>query len=319
MTSRLRTFAAALGLAVPLVAALPPAGADPFTAHFDGLRAAMQTRFDALPLESPVFQARERRAIGVALQAMARTSVSVASDVKLFAAVAQRVEAPTAASPEIQAALAATADGLGTEVDAARASFALSINDVLQPTLRTKLDRTLERVDVELLEADFADTVAGRAKAMLRAQRRMSSAAGLLARANACRLGRGYAASRADGTVVEAKRCGALVSFDTQETLTNVLVLGYDGADDPVTYRIEWATGMFTGTGLYEVTPTSGLYVSMDLGGGPVDAVQCLVLVTDFDPATRRIAGRFDGRLADGTLFSSGRFRVCGYGTETLE
>jgi len=324
MKTRFSSFVAALALAAPFVVPAAPAGADPFTAHFDALRTALQTRFDALTPESPVLQARERRAAGVALQWIARPSASFESDLKLLARVALRVEVPAAETPEIQTALAAAAGGLRTDLGAARNLLALQVTDVLQSSLQAKLARALEKVDVELLAADAGTSVTERARGMVRTQRRMSSASQIVARANACRgkpgaMGRGYVASRIGGAVVEAERGGAIVSFDGTKTLTNVIVLGHGGADDPVTYRIEWATGVFTGTGLYDATAGSGVFVTVDDGGGPVDATECQLLVTEFDAAARRIAGRFDGRLADGTLFSSGRFRVCGYGTETLE
>lgn len=318
MQHRLRTFAAGLALAVPLVFAPGTASADPYTAHFEALRLAMQDRFDRLTPDSPIEQARERRALGAALAAITRPSTSFASDLRLLSSIAARIEKPTAEQAEIRAALAATADALETDLEGRRDAFALRVGDILSPALRARLDRVLERVTSDLDGTLPEDPVALRARVLVRAEKRMAASERFLARADACRgkpnaLGRGYVASRVAGTVVEARRGGALVLSDGAGGVASVIVYGYESSDGAPTFRLEWATGAFTGTGAYEVTGTSGVFVAADSGGGPVDAVQCQILVTEFDATTRTLAGRFDGRLADGTLVSGGRFRVCGF------
>lgn len=327
MRHRLRTLAAGFALAVPFAVpfAFAPgaAPAAPFTAHFEALRLAMQDRFDRLTPDSPVLQARERRALGAALAAIERPSASLATDLRLLATIADRIERPTEEHPEIRAALAAAADALEADLRGRRDAFALRVGDVLAPAIRARLDRVLERVDADLAGTLPADPVTLRSRVLVRTEKRMAASERLFAKADACRgrrnaLGSGYVASRVAGTVVEARRGGALVSLDDAGAATNFVVMGYDSADAPPTFRIEWATGVFTGVGPYEVTASSGVFVSVDSGAGPVDAVQCQVIVTDFDAAARTLAGRFDGRLADGTSVTGGRFRVCSYGTETV-
>lgn len=299
------------------------ADAAPHTAHFGTLQAALQGRFDRLTPDSPVLQAAERRSIARALAALARTSTSLTTDLKLLTTVARHVESRTAEQPEIRTGLGAALAGLRTDVGGVRDGAAAQVGDVLSPNLRRRLDASLQRIDSDLTGVDGAPDVAAASRLLQRAHRRALATTAAALRTETCRgprgpLGRGYVASRVQGQVVEPPRGGAVVSVDGSGALTNVVVFGYARPADPPEIRIEFGTGVFTGAGTYDIGLDTGTFLAAEGASGRSDAVSGSVVVTAFDAKARRLSGRFDAILADGSQVTAGRFHVCAFAVETI-
>jgi hypothetical protein len=311
---------AMLALALAAAFAAPTAVADPSTSHLDALRAAIQARYDALPPNSPLNLLAERNALARSLAAFRAPSSSVAGDIRILHRVAKPIESVEAlAATPISDELYTAYNALHAEVVARRDELPAAIGALVSPRVREKAGEGLQQADAELVLADVALLVSSKTILLRKAHAAVASTSARIARATACRggtarPGRAYVACFVDDAPFVPRFGGSTAGADGGAE-TRVTVTGYGPAARDDALEISWDTGAFTGPGTYALDGTSGALVVLMVRGVAFIAQSGEVVVTEFDPAARRIAGTFSGVVENfeggRRLLTGGVFKTC--------
>ena len=314
-----RQISALLALVLCAAFGAPAAEAEPSTAYLDGLRAAIQARFDSLPPDAPQNLLAERNALARSLAAFRAASSSVAGDIRILHRVAKPIEgvAALAATP-ITDEMTTAYSALHADVIARRDELPAQVDALVSPRVHERAQTGLEEADADLVLADVALLVGSKTILLRKANAAVARTAATIARATACRAGsarpgRAYLACFVDGTAFVPRFGGSAAGPEGADLRTTVTGYGLSARDGAI--EISWDTGAFTGTGAYDLDGSSGAMVVLVADGETFASESGSVVVTKSDPAARRIEGTFSGTVASGSgsrrLLTSGVFTAC--------
>jgi hypothetical protein len=314
-----RQVSALLALALGFALAAPEAKAEPSTAYLDGLRAAIQARYDSIPPNAPLSLVAERNALARSLAAFRAPSSSVAGDIRILHRVAKPIEGvETLAATPVADELNTAYSALHADVVAQRDELPAAVDALVSPRVHTKAQNGLEEADADLVLADVALLVSSKTILLRKAQAAVVRTKALLARATACRAGparpgRAYVACFADETPWVPRFGGSAAGAEGSEVRTTITGYGLSARDGAL--EISWDTGAFTGTGTYDLDGTSGAMVVLVADGETFASESGSVVVTKSDPLARRIEGTFTGTVASGSgarrALTGGVFTAC--------
>jgi hypothetical protein len=314
-----RQVSALLAIVLFAAVAAPGAKAEPSTAHLDGLRAAIQARYDSLPPNSPLNLIAERNALARSLAAFRAPSSSVAGDIRMLHRVAKPIDGiETLAATPIPGELNTAYYALHADVVAQRDPLPAAVDALVNPRVHERARNGLEEADASLVLADVAVLVSTKTILLRKAQAAVVRTKALIARATACRAGparpgRAYVACFVDESPWVPRFGGSAAGPEGSEVRTTITGYGLSARDGAL--EISWDTGAFTGTGTYDLDGTSGAMVVLIADGETFASESGSVVVTKSDPSARRIEGTFTGTVASGSgarrLLSGGVFTAC--------
>ena len=280
----------------------PVAKAAPVTPYLDFLRDAVQARFDSIPVDAPADRLAERDALALSLVALKARSRSIDGDLKMFQRAATPIEtlealATTPIPDELNTSFYAFRGYVGGERD----ELSLTIDALVDPAMRQSAAADLAAMDVALEVADGPNLTSTRATLLRTAHGAFLKRSAEIARATAPRRGRArpgkaYVACFVDDTLFVPRFGGSTAGADGGAD-SRVAVTGYGSRLEPA-LEISWDNGAFTGPGTYALDGTSGALIVLVAGGATYQSDSGSVVVTEFDQATRRIAGTFTGTVA---------------------
>lgn len=309
-----------LVLSLAAAIAAPAAKAAPTTPYLDGLRDAMQARYLDIPVTAPTDLLLERAALAKSLAAFRLPSSSVDGDLRIFLKAAKPVEglATITSTPipdELNTSFYAFRGYVGFERDALPAA----IDALVDPVVHAKAQQGLDAADAALVLVDASTLMSVRAAQLRVAHAAVVNTAKLIAKATACRgstarPGKAYVACFVDDTPFVPRLGGAAAGADGGAD-SRVSVTGYSrSAQDPA-LEISWDNGAFTGVGTYSLDGTSGALAVLVADGQTFVSESGQIVVTEFDPAARRIVGTFSGVVTSATfaqrVLTAGVFKTC--------
>lgn len=312
---------AATALAAALFGA---ASAAPFTTNFDDLRTYMETRRDAVLPNAPANELAQRAALVKGLAALNATSTSLDGDVRMFGKVAAAIESvqlPDAA-PHLESVVVALHDAAVPARDALAARIATLISPKLLGPAQTNLaniDASLNSAATAVGEFSLRAIDLHSALTTIAATNARISK-GTAPRGSPVRPGIGYFVCLLDGVLYAPTFGSGRVRLDLGQP-SEITLTGYFPSVSKGGIEIQWSTGTFTGPGTYALDGTSGAFVVLTQNGQTFfsDGSGGQVTVTDYNPATKRIAGTFDASLVsnnnDLRTIQKGFFDVRRYAT----
>lgn len=237
-----------------------PEGADALTTtHLDAFGVAVADRLAALPETGlDATQARQRKALLKASNALAAETVTAAKDLAAATKAAKAVQTVFAEDAPLLAALDAGLDSYRADADAQLTSDFALVQDGPLGRSRSKIEAKLNQAAAALVKADTAEKRSTRAKQLGKAAKALASARAGLYDGDCPRYDGVYRGELGTVTYVVDGETHVAQDIDV-----SVWVDSDSGALLDVIFVARW-----TGTGSDDETLTVGLYESLVTGAG---------------------------------------------------